>query len=59
LDFADRLSGSSSQISSSDESASKRHKTTGTTLLNTTDFNPGNKVDVAIRPCWRRRRARR
>jgi hypothetical protein len=50
LGFADRLSGSSSQSSSSDESASKRHKATGTTPLtqplNTTDFNPSNKVDV-------------
>jgi hypothetical protein len=41
LDFADTLSGSSSQGSSSDESASKRHRTT-----RLADFNPSNKVDV-------------
>jgi colicin import membrane protein len=40
LDFGRRLSGSSNK------SASKRHKTTGTTPLNTTDFIPSNKVDV-------------
>jgi hypothetical protein len=46
LDFAASLSGSSSQISSSDEGASKKLKTTGTYPLNTTDFIPSNKVDV-------------
>jgi hypothetical protein len=48
LDFAAaRLSGSSSQSSSSGDgrSASKKHKTTGTTTLNATDFTT-NKVDV-------------
>jgi membrane protein involved in colicin uptake len=46
LDFAASLSGSSSQSSSSDESASKRHKTTGIYPLNTTDFITSNKVGV-------------
>jgi hypothetical protein len=46
LDFARRPSGSSIQSGSSDESASKKLKTTGTYPLNTTDFIPSNKVDV-------------
>jgi hypothetical protein len=45
LDFAARLSDSSSQSSSSDGSASKKHKTTGTTPFDATDFTT-NKVDV-------------
>jgi membrane protein involved in colicin uptake len=45
LDFAASLSGSS-QSSSSDKSASKRHKTTGIYPLNTTDFITSKKVDV-------------
>jgi hypothetical protein len=46
LAFAASLSGISSQSSSSDESASKKLKTTGTTYLTTTDFNNSIKVDV-------------
>jgi hypothetical protein len=50
MNFADRLSGSSSQSSSSDGSASKKHKTTGTTPLNTTPTSPRTKL-TWIRPC--------
>jgi hypothetical protein len=45
IKLAGRLSSSSSQSGSSDESASKEHKTTGTTYLNTTDSTP-SKVDM-------------
>jgi hypothetical protein len=44
--FGRRLSGSSIQSGSSDESASKRLYTTGTYPLNTTDFATSTKVDV-------------
>jgi hypothetical protein len=46
LAFAASLSGSSIQSGSSDESASKKLKTTGTTPLTTTDFTTSNKVNV-------------
>jgi hypothetical protein len=44
--FGRRLSGSSIQSGSSDESALKELKTTGTYPLNATDFAKSNKVDV-------------
>jgi hypothetical protein len=62
LDFAHRPSSSNSQSSSSDGSASKRHKTTGTYPLNTTDhrLHPEHQSRRGLGPaCWRRWRARR
>jgi nucleosome binding factor SPN SPT16 subunit len=40
------MGGSSTQSGSSDESASKKPKITGTTCLTTTDFTTSIKVDV-------------